>query len=131
MNHEAELIKAFFAPTKRERYLDMVANPTKRQKFLRELYHFKDLDPRYCFAVPKGVHTPDQIAAFLHQKGAPASCRVLSTNAKLDGKEMPLLEALRSIRGSGDGSFLSCIPGRLGYFEDEEMKSQRVLQRHN
>ncbi len=36
MNHEEELVKAFFVPTKRERYLEMVANPKKRRKFLLE-----------------------------------------------------------------------------------------------
>jgi len=60
MHHEEALIKAFFEKTKRERYLEMVANPKKRVKFLRELYHFQSLDPRRCFAFPKGVHTAEK-----------------------------------------------------------------------
>jgi hypothetical protein len=36
------------------------------------------------------------------------------------GSKMPLAEALAFIFGSGIGTFLSCIPGRLGYFENED-----------
>lgn len=120
MNHEEELIKAFFVPTKRERYLEMVASPKKRKKFLNELYHFKSLDPRRCFTLPKGVHTAEEIAAFLTQKGAPESCWITSSDSALDAREMPLLEALKEVLGRQTGVFLSCIPGRLAYFEDED-----------
>ena len=120
MNHEEELIKAFFVPTKRERYLEMIANPRKRKKFLLELSHFKALDPRYCFAVPKVEHTAEQIAAFLTRKGAMPSCRIMSEDSDLDGKELPLLEALKKVVGYQMGTFLSCVPGKLAYFEDED-----------
>lgn len=120
MNHEEELIKAFFQPTKRERYLEMVTKPKKRRKFLLELAHFKALDPRFCFAVPKGVHGPEEIAAFLSQKGAPRSCRVTSEAKELDSKEMLLVYALKRVVGYQMGTFLSCLPGTLAYFEDED-----------
>jgi len=129
MNHEEELIKAFFVPTKRDRYLEMVANPKKRRKFLLELAHFKALDPRYCFAVPKVEHTAEQIAAFLTRKGASSSCWVTSEDLKLDGKEMPLLDALKKIVGYQMGTFISCIPGKLAYFEDEE--DRWILERRS
>ena len=129
MNHEEELIKAFFVPTKRERYLEMIANPRKRKKFLLELSHFKALDPRYCFAVPKVEHTAEQIAAFLTRKGATPSCWVTSEDSDLDGKEMPLLEALKKVVGYQMGTFLSCVPGKLAYFEDED--DRWILERRD
>ena len=120
MHREEELINAFFQPMKRERYLEMMAKPKRRQKVLRELAHFKSLDSRRCFSLPKGVHTPDEIATFLNKKGAPQSCWILSENPDLDGREMPLLQALKDVVGHQMGTFLSCVPGRLAYFEDEE-----------
>jgi hypothetical protein len=120
MNHEEALVKAFFEPSKRERYLEMLANPKKRKKFLRELPHFKSLDPRRCFTLPKGVHTAKEIAAFLNSKGAPQSCRVISENPQLDGREMLLLDALKEVVGYQMGTLISCVPGSLAYFEDEE-----------
>jgi hypothetical protein len=129
VNHEEALIRAFFAPTKRERYLEMIVNPKKRQKFLRELAHFKSLDPRYRFAVPRIEHTAEQIAAFLIRKGAPQSCRVTSEDRDLDGKEIPLLEGLKKVVGYQMGTFLSCVPGKLAYFEDEE--GRWIPERHD
>lgn len=128
MNHEQELIKAFFVPSKRDRYLEMVAKPKKREKFLRELAHFKALDPRFCFSIPKIAHTAEQIADLLHTKGAPQSCWVSSEFSTLDGKEMPLLDALKEILGRQMGTFLSCVPGKLAYFEDED--GRWVLERN-
>jgi hypothetical protein len=127
VNHEEELIRAFFLPTKRERYLEMIAKPKGREKFLQELAHFKALDPRYCFAIPKVEHTAEQKAAYLTRKGAPPSCWVTSEDSDLDGKQIPLLEALKQVLGRQMGTFLSCIPGKLAYFEDEE--DRWVLER--
>ena len=42
---------------------------------------------------------------------------------------MLLREALDAIIGMGDGAFVSCIPGRLGLYEYESMKSSYLLQR--
>ncbi|MBZ5688889.1 MAG: hypothetical protein LAP86_28095 [Acidobacteriia bacterium] len=131
MNHEEELIKAFFVPTKRERYLDMVANPKKRKKFLNELYHFKALDPRCFVSIPPSQQDPEQIASILTKKGAPRSCWVTSTEAELDGKEMLLSKALKEVVGRQIGAFLSCIPGKLAYFEGEERGDRWILERRN
>lgn len=108
MNHEQELIKAFFA------------KPKNRKKFLLEISHFKALDPRYCFTLPKVEHTAEQIAAFLTRKGAPPSCAVISENFRLDGKEMSILQALGEVVGYQMGTFLICVPGQLAYFENED-----------
>ena len=40
---------------------------------------------------------------------------------------MPLREALDAIIGRGNGAFVSCIPGRLGFYEYESMKSSYLL----
>jgi hypothetical protein len=129
MNHEEELIKSFFAPTKRERYLGMVSKPKTRKKLLLELAHFKSLDPRYLLVIPPNKQHAKDIAAILMQKGAPASCWVTSENSRLDGKEMPLAEALGEVVGHQMGTFLSCIPGRLAYFEGEDVGARWILER--
>lgn len=120
MNHEEELIRAFFLPTKRQRYLDFVSKPKTRQKFLRELAHFKSLDARYLTKIPANKQHAIDIAQILVQKGAPLLCWVTSEDSRLDGKEMPLADALREVVGYQMGTFLSCVPGKLAYFEDED-----------
>ncbi len=53
----------------------------------------------------------------------------LAANSDLDGREMPLGDALEAIISMGDGAFVSCIPGRLGFYEYEDMKSSYLLSR--
>ena len=127
IDHEQQLILAFFVPARRDHYMGMIAT-TRRQKFLRESSHFKSLDPKYCVGLPNAVHTPGEIATFLTKKGAPPTCWVTSEDCDLDRQEIPLVEALKRIVGYQMGTFLSCIPGKLAYFEDEE--DRWVLERY-
>lgn len=128
---DEHLLARFFIPTKRARYIEMIGHPKKRPKFLLELAHFKSLDPRYLVPMPPKKLFPNQIAAILTQKGAPKSGWITSENSNLDGKEMPVLEALNEIVGSQMGTFLTCIPGRLAYFEGEEMGYRWILERRD
>jgi hypothetical protein len=65
----------------------------------------------------------------LRQRGAPPTCYVLAANSDLDGRQMPLREALDAIIGRGEGAFVSCLPGRLGFYEFERVKSSYLLSR--
>jgi hypothetical protein len=116
MDHEAELIKAFFAPSKRERYLEFVSKPKTRRKFVRELAHFRDLDARYA----KQIYVnPVGLAALLKQMCVPDVCWVVSENSEIDGKLMPVSDALSEL-GRDMGTFLSFVSGKLAYFENED-----------
>ena len=69
------------------------------------------------------------IEVSLRAKGAPDTCHVLSESAALDGREIPLASAHADIVGQGMGAFVSCIPGKLGYFESEELGERYMLER--
>ncbi len=125
---DEHLLARFFVSTKRDRYVEMISNPKKRKKFLRELPHFKSVDPRYFVPLPPKKLFPDQIAAILTMKGAPQTCWITSEDPHLDGRELPLLEALKDVVGGQMGTFLTCIPGRLAYFEGEAMGDRWILE---
>jgi hypothetical protein len=129
--HEAATIKAFIDPTKRARLLAFLSNPKQRIKFTRDLAHFRWIDARFAHPVswnpdPKsklwerGVRGIDNIYLTLKSKGAGETCWVISENAALDCREMDLKKALEGVVGRGIGTILSCVPGRLAYFEDED-----------
>jgi hypothetical protein len=120
VNHEEELIRAFILPHRRERFLEMIAKPKKRAKLLTQLSHFKALDPRFTIAIPPNRQNPSSLAKILRAKGAGATCYVVSENSRLDGKEVELESALEETVGYQMGTLISCIPGKLGYFEDED-----------
>jgi hypothetical protein len=118
--HETQLIRAFILPQRQSRYLELLPNPRRRKDVTRELAHFKHIDPRRIVPQPTNkMHTAD-ILETLRTKGALEKCFAISEDDDLDGKELLLSEALKAIVGRGIGTFLSCIPGRLAYFEDED-----------
>lgn len=120
VNHEESFVKAFIPSHRHERFLEMIAKPKKRSKFLADLYHFKALDRRFIVAIPSSQQHPAEIAELLRAKGAGRTCYVISTNPSLDGQEVDLGAALQETVGSQEGTLISCIAGRLGYFEDED-----------
>src|SRR5258706_1294137 len=121
VEHEASLIRAFVRPERRPRLLELLASSKGRAKLRSSLAHFRDLDMRFAHLVPPSAHHARDIEAALRAKGAPDICHVLSELAELDGRDMPLWTALAEIVGRGMGSFVSCIPGKLGNFESEDL----------
>ncbi|HET8853246.1 MAG TPA: hypothetical protein VFN02_12030, partial [Ktedonobacteraceae bacterium] len=64
----------------------------------------------------------------LLERGAPEQCYVVSTIGEIDGRQMLLDEALAWMDRSLDsGTFISCLPGKLAYFESED--GRYILQR--
>ncbi|HEX7729416.1 MAG TPA: hypothetical protein VF392_10300 [Terracidiphilus sp.] len=126
--HEREFVRAFIQKPRQERCAHLLADPARRQKFRDELPHFKWLDDRFAQRVPPGTaHTAAEFVALLRKKGAGPMVWVISEMLAMDGKEMRLEAAMHEVWGQGIGSVLSCIPGKLAFFEDEEMHSQRLL----
>ena len=129
LKHDTALVRAFIAPERRGRYLGLLASERGRAKLRRALAHCRDLDDRFARELPRGIHTPSQIATLLRERGAPAECVLLAEDEMLDGCCMPLMEALDAVVGRGMGAFLSCIPGRLAFYEGEGPAERYVLDR--
>jgi len=125
--HEEQLIKNFFLPQRQARYLDLFARPRRRQDVRRVLGHFKHIDRRWASAIPSNCGSAESIAKLLFSKGASSRCWALSEATELDGKEVNLRESLEFIVGREIGTFLSCLPGQLAYFESED--DQWILER--
>jgi hypothetical protein len=120
--HEEAVIKAFIVKPKQERMTSLLANPKRRAAVLNKMDHFGDLDLRSAHSFASALHDPSSIEQLLRSKGAPPTCYAISENSSIDGRFLPLIEALTAVRSFGFGTLLSCIPGKLGYFEDEEKR---------
>ncbi len=118
--HEEALIRAFILPERQSRYLELLLNPKRRKDITKALAHFKHLDMRFVAAIPSTHHLAPGIISLLRSKGAGETCYVISEDDELDGKQMVLADAFSAIFGRGIGTFISCIKGKLGYFEDED-----------
>lgn len=65
--------------------------------------------------------------AELERRGAPVEAYAISVLDELDGRFVPLGDAMERIRGQWAATFLSCIPGRLGYLEVEGENERYIL----
>ncbi len=120
--HEYQLVRNFFLPDRQTLYLELLADPKRRSEILKKFAHFKDLDPQWAAPLPANCNRPISVLKLLQSKGAPARCWAVSESEKLDGREFFLLDALNDVVGCGIGTFLSCLPGQLAYFEDEDSR---------
>lgn len=126
--HEEALIRTFFVREQRARYLTRMANLKTRPKMVREFAHFYDLDPRFAHRIPSHLQTVDGIERLLKERGAPAVCHVMGETG-LDGRDVPLREALQAVVDRPWGTFISCMPGTLVYFAGEDPNEHYILHR--
>ena len=128
---EEQLIRAFIVPDKRVRYVSRLGLPKARQEFMNShFFHMRDLDPRFASRIAPRDQNAATIYAKLREKGAPETCYVMSGSSDLDGEVSDLRETLVSVIDEGyDGTFVSCIPGVLAYFDGEESGERYILSR--
>jgi hypothetical protein len=126
---EPAFVESFVQHTRRERALLCLANPKKRRKFVQEFAHHGTyiLMPECLRSIKPSQQNPDSIREILRNLGAPDTCHVISEGS-LDGEETDLLSALNEVVGRGMGTVISCLPGRLGYFEGE-LRERYILQK--
>lgn len=129
MYNEQSLIAAFVKRSKRDRYREILSNPRLRHKFTNQLAHFTDFDPKYRLPIPSNKLRVSNITIELQKRHCPSMVFAISEDPALDQKELPLVEALEQIVGSGMGTVLSCLPGRLAFVETEDERF--ILERHN
>ena len=129
MHHETSLIAAFVQRNKRDRYREFVSEVRLRHKFTHQLAHFSDFDPKYRLPLQSNKLSADNIARELQKRHSPNIVYAISEDPRLDQREMPMVEALEQIVGSGMGTVLSCIPGCLAFVETEDERF--LLERHD
>ena len=117
-DHEAQML-TFLLKHRRERARYLLRK--KRDEFTRLLYHPRIFEPRHLHRIEPRFHTPEAIAARLLMKSKNTDGYLISSNPDLDQETMPIQEALAHIIGWGSGTFLSIVPGELGYLETEDM----------
>jgi hypothetical protein len=76
---------------------------------------------RYLKPIPAPNSDYHDILSYLRLKHAPEMCYVISTIKDIDGQFIPLTDALKRAVGFGLPSIVICIPGKLAYFEAEQV----------
>jgi len=86
-------------------------------------------DPRWITDV-RGMSTA-AIERSLRSKGAPERCWAMSNIFDPESLELPLHEAIIQVRSTEhfERSLISCIPGRLAYYDDRDDYIYLILER--
>lgn len=109
--------------------LGLLGMPKKRKKLVDLLDHLKGLDDRFATRLDPQSQNARAVTALLRDAGAPSTCFALSSDPDLDGRELPLGEAVETTFEGEYGTFLICIPGHLAYFQGEEVGERYLLRR--
>jgi len=127
--HEAAFVKAFLPSEKRARWVQYLADRRRRGEILSRLSHgFPQLE-ELGTPVPGEQDFPVELEKLLLLKGAGPICHVMADGLKLDGRDLPLAEALRAICLHPLGAVLSCLPGRLAYYKPRSPGRGIILER--
>jgi hypothetical protein len=130
--HEREFIAAFIVKERRPRYRRELesGDPKHRDQCLSRLCHCRDLQENrveWLARDPRSVTRDEQIAEELTRRGSPARVYLMAYCCPEDGRSLPLLDALRAVTAAGWGAIVSCVPGRLAYYIDEEGERRGIL----
>jgi len=129
MDHEGAFVKAFLRSEKQARWTQFLASGKRRHEILDRLNHDLPYQPTLGTVVPSHQDYPAELEKLLRAKGAGPTCHVMVAGLKLDGRELPLAEALQAICLHGSGAVLSCLPGRLAYYRPESPGAGILLER--
>lgn len=102
--------------------------PKRRKKFRSTLDHALRLDPSRSERLTGSNAGPSAILQRLRKEGAPSSAHIMSADARLDQREAELEEAIRLVKDSGSGGVISCLPGRLAYYQPEDVGAAYLLK---
>lgn len=129
MEHETAFIQSFVLPEKQARWLELLLNPKRRHVFLHRLADGWDFNSKFKIDLIPSQQKPGNVEHVLRQHGAPEKCYVISEDADIDGSVMLLRDAIAGVLGYGMGSIISCIPGRLAYYEGEGPSDRYILKK--
>lgn len=118
MNKEIEnlIVSSFIEKRKKERIMFELLSEEKRNWCIWKLDDY--FDNRYKMKIEKAFDSYEYIYNLLKKHGAPEKCYVMDTDFENDGKEFMLKQILKERMFWGP-ILISCIHGKLAYFEGE------------
>jgi hypothetical protein len=94
---------------------------------LHRLADARDFVPERMIAVQRQNYSDERLVALLIRMGSPKLAFVISESEELDRTERSLTDAVSLCIGLGLGSVVSCLPGRLCFFQEETVSGRWIL----
>lgn len=125
--HESNFIQSFVDVDRRKRWAEALVNKRKRNLFLIRLADSRDFIKIHMHPINPSPRTYKELLVQLKILKTQELCHIISQYSALDGCKLELQEAIRRVFGIGLGSIVSCVPGKLAYFEGEMPKDRWLL----
>jgi hypothetical protein len=127
-DHEIKLIDNFIINSQKERYR-FLFDSKKRHQYLKKLHHFEDYCENLLISIPPDKQNAQGIYNLLKYYNVPNECYIISTSYLYDMKYMKLDLALKELLGNDFPSIISCIPGKLVFYEGEAPSNRFILKK--
>ena len=121
-------VAEFLEANQARRFLTLAnGSDNHRQKLFRMFYH--DLKPKK--AVSKLLDGADGFPGIIKAKLTKlgASKKAIKLSPSSDKEEIDLMIALEKTVGHDAGTIISCIPGKLAFWESDDMNYRYILHR--
>ena len=125
--HERMFVRSFVVERKQQRFLECLAEERKSFEVVHSLADQRHLDARFMMRIPRREQTVERIVSLLHARGAPREAYLLCMLKDSEGVSLPLQVAVERLYGAGVGGMISCLPGRLAYWEGEMLRERFIL----
>ena len=122
---ELKVIKRFVDDRRQERYLQFIAQPKNRQKFINELPHFRD----FKWSLFEEVNKDEQQFLFLllqKYKLTDKNCYIISFDPEIDTATMEVRQAIEEVVNYNMGTILVFGDAEFIFYGGEELKSRYV-----
>jgi hypothetical protein len=118
--HESRVIELFAKKTKRERLLFLAEKVARRADFIDALLHDTRSLERALLAPLDGSQADVAVIVKKLRATAKTSAHCISALAELDGRELPLGEALAACVGRQQDTLVFAIETERAYYENHE-----------
>ena len=122
-----QLILPFVRENRRDRWKELSLKPKGRKKLLTTLWNGDDFDRSLMTKIDPAERTASTVLVKLRKLGAPIRCHLISARPTLDAKDLDLISALDLVFNSAPGTIISCVPGTLAYYENDERNGNFII----
>ena len=122
---EELFIRKFIIKDKQERYLGFIEKEKTRNKFTRELSHFKDFKWDLFREISGSENEREAIKAKIKKNIKISTCYVISGYSQFDKKIISTLEAIENIVGN-DSTILIFGNAEIVYYEAEAFDGRYI-----
>ncbi len=126
--HEAGFLKFIDSSQARRISALLAGGPRGRSTFHQLMGHNIVLNPAFSSKINPHEQSAEEILSLLFNLGAPKKCYIISEDSGLDTTIRDLKMTLEQVVGYSYGTFISCLPGVLGYYEYEAPKERFLLK---